>query len=104
MNGAQVAKAECHICGEPLTDPESVKRGIGPVCAAKFQRFLAAAGSSLDEIGALPLVDDATVARWLRKIAGAVNSGRQSEVELFLAAARRAAKVARVEAAEERAA
>ena len=26
----------CCICGRTLTDPESVKAGIGPICAAKF--------------------------------------------------------------------
>lgn len=24
---------ECAICGRPLTDPRSLKNGIGPVCA-----------------------------------------------------------------------
>ena len=26
------AVTRCHICGRRLTDPDSVKRGIGPVC------------------------------------------------------------------------
>ena len=26
----------CGVCGAPLTDPESVARGIGPVCATKI--------------------------------------------------------------------
>lgn len=26
----------CGICSRPLSDPESVERGIGPVCAAKY--------------------------------------------------------------------
>jgi len=26
----------CAICGRELSDPESVERGIGPICAAKF--------------------------------------------------------------------
>ncbi len=26
----------CAICGKELTDPESVERGIGPVCAGKL--------------------------------------------------------------------
>lgn len=25
----------CSVCGKPLTDPESVKHGIGPLCRAK---------------------------------------------------------------------
>lgn len=26
----------CGVCGRTLTDPESIERGIGPVCAQKF--------------------------------------------------------------------
>jgi hypothetical protein len=26
----------CGVCGRPLEDPESVERGIRPVCADKF--------------------------------------------------------------------
>lgn len=28
-------KRACHRCGRPLTDPESITQGIGPVCAKK---------------------------------------------------------------------
>jgi hypothetical protein len=27
---------ECSCCGRTLSDPESVERGIGPICATKF--------------------------------------------------------------------
>lgn len=27
-----IETGECSVCGRPLTDPESLKRGIGPVC------------------------------------------------------------------------
>lgn len=27
----------CGVCGRPLEDPESVERGIGPICAGKFE-------------------------------------------------------------------
>jgi hypothetical protein len=27
---------ECSCCGRELTDPQSIERGIGPVCATKF--------------------------------------------------------------------
>lgn len=27
---------ECSCCGRELTDPESINRGIGPICATKF--------------------------------------------------------------------
>jgi hypothetical protein len=26
----------CGICGSPLTDPDSIARGIGPICAQKY--------------------------------------------------------------------
>lgn len=26
----------CGVCGSPLTDPESIARGIGPICAKKY--------------------------------------------------------------------
>lgn len=31
----------CAICGRTLTDPESVQKGIGPICEGKYGRFLA---------------------------------------------------------------
>jgi len=31
---------ECGICGKTLTDPESIARGIGPVCNSRLQRQL----------------------------------------------------------------
>jgi len=30
------AVGACGICGSPLTDPESIRLGIGPVCAKKY--------------------------------------------------------------------
>ena len=30
----------CAICGRTLTDPESVQKGIGPICEGKYGRFL----------------------------------------------------------------
>lgn len=26
----------CAVCGSPLTDPESMERGLGPICAERF--------------------------------------------------------------------
>lgn len=88
---------DCAICGETLTDPESVKRRVGPVCAAKQTKSLAAAGSSAEEVAALSMLGDATVSAWLRKLAGAIAAGRSAHAELFLAAARKAAAIARAE-------
>lgn len=30
------ASGSCSCCGRPLTDPRSIERGIGPICATKF--------------------------------------------------------------------
>jgi hypothetical protein len=30
------ASGNCSICGRDLTDPESIERGIGPICAGKY--------------------------------------------------------------------
>lgn len=32
-----LASGRCFVCGKPLADPESVKRGIGPVCIKRVQ-------------------------------------------------------------------
>lgn len=102
MNVAQFEHAECCLCGEKLSDPESVRRGTGPVCAAKLTSFLAAVGSSTDEIAALAMIDDATVARWLRIAARAIQEGHYGRAERFLESARKAAAaaVARAETVE----
>lgn len=33
--GPDVQASRCARCGRPLTDPESIARGMGPVCAEK---------------------------------------------------------------------
>jgi len=101
---AQPEHTDCRVCGERLTDPESISRGIGPVCAGNLSKFLAAVGSSTEEIATLALTDDSAVTRWLRVAARAVGAGRIEEAERFFHAAREAAKVASAEAAEEKAA
>jgi hypothetical protein len=30
------ASGRCAVCSRDLTDPESIERGIGPICAGKF--------------------------------------------------------------------
>lgn len=60
------------MCGHPLTDPESIKLGVGPDCAEKRQQFLGVCGTSTDEIGQLTLLDNPTVSRWLSKFSAAM--------------------------------
>lgn len=93
MNGSKIETAHCLICGETLTDPESIKRGVGPVCAGNLSKFLATVGSSAEEIASLALIEDGSVARWLRVAMRAVAAGRDDEAKRFLDAARRAARL-----------
>jgi hypothetical protein len=44
MFGIQVGA--CGVCGSPLTDPDSIKLGIGPICARKYGFF----GEDDDEV------------------------------------------------------
>lgn len=32
--------AKCNICGKPLTDEDSIRRGVGPVCASKIYKMI----------------------------------------------------------------
>jgi len=34
---SRIHDGKCKVCNTPLTDPESLKRGIGPDCFAKLQ-------------------------------------------------------------------
>jgi hypothetical protein len=104
MTISQREHPDCFVCGERLTDPQSISRGIGPVCAGKLTKFLAAVGSSAEEIAALALIEDGAVAKWLRVAAKAVGLGRIEEAKGFFKSARRAAAAAQAEAAEEKAA
>jgi hypothetical protein len=101
MTITQLEHAECCICGERLTDPVSVSRGAGPVCAARLASFLLTVGSSASEVAALALIDDSAVARWLRVAARAVGAGQTEQAKRFFTAAREAAKVAQSEEIEE---
>lgn len=93
----------CTVCNEALTDAQSIKRRIGPVCAKKLETFIAAGNTSAEELASLALLPDPTVARWLRCISGAIADGRLDRAAMFLQSARRMAEIVRREQ-EERAA
>ena len=40
-NGNDHARPRCRVCGRPLTSPEAIVKGIGPVCEAKLQTIAA---------------------------------------------------------------
>lgn len=84
---------ECQMCGRTLTDPESIANGVGPECAAKRAAFLAAGGTTIEEIDALALLDNATVIRWISLASRAMRAGCKSDFQSFVQAARNAAQV-----------
>lgn len=103
MNGARIEQTRCNLCGERLTDPESIKRGIGPVCAGKLTDFMAVVESSVEEIASLAVVDDGAVSKWLRVAKKAFAAKQHDQAKRFFAAARCAARYAK-ETLEEQAA
>ena len=105
MNVSKIEHTECRVCGERLTDPRSVARGIGPVCERNLSKFVASVGSSAEEIASLALMGDSATSRMLRVAMKAVALGHKERAMRFFESAREAAKFALdVEAAEEKAA
>lgn len=90
----------CSRCGKPLTDPESVKLGMGRDCREKQQQFLGGLGTSVDEIGQLALLDNPTVTRWTSLFARAARKEDRKFAEVYLRAARAAASVPPIREAE----
>lgn len=87
----------CFICHRPLSDATSVRRGYGDDCAKKYQRYLAQAGSTLEEIGLLALSDDPTARKWVevaRRALASRLSSRFRDAARFIANARAAAETA----------
>lgn len=82
----------CRICREELRNNDSIRAGIGPVCAAKLTKFLAAVGSSAEEIAALALIDD-NVSRLLRCAERAAGFGHVTEATALLERARACARL-----------
>jgi hypothetical protein len=87
---------KCETCGRQLTADESIAAGVGPECAEKQQRFLAACGSSLEEIGSLVLHTDATVRRWAEIAGRAIRKGNRRDAQRFIETARREVEYVRV--------
>ena len=40
-NGHRNTTPRCRVCGRPLTSPEAIAKGVGPVCEAKLQTMAA---------------------------------------------------------------
>lgn len=87
----------CFICNRPLTNETSARRGYGDDCAKKYQRYLAQAGTSLEEIGLLAMSDDPTARKWMevaRRALASRLSTRFRDAARFIANARAAAETA----------
>lgn len=93
----------CFICKRPLSDDTSIRRGYGDDCAKKYQRYLAQAGTTLEEIGLLAMSDDPTVRKWVevtRRALASKLASRFRDAQRCIANARAAAQVAAEELAD----
>ena len=82
---------KCQICRRELTNAESIARGIGPECAARYASGVASCGSSVERIDALALHDDAEINRWLHVAKLAIGRGRIGDARSFIAQAEKIA-------------
>ena len=81
----------CGVCGRQLKNPESIVLGVGPECRDRQASFMAACGTSLEEVGQLAMLADDTIAKWTRAFAGSCRDHRRDLGIAFIDAARRAA-------------
>lgn len=83
----------CKLCKKPLTNPESITKGIGPECAAKWAWTLCNAGLTLEALQIPESVStDKMVARHLHMAEQALLIGRRRDMEAFKKAAQEAAQ------------
>lgn len=93
MIPAKVTTPRCKLCKQKLTNEESIARGIGPECAAKYAWMLCDAGLTIESLQiSQSLSTDPNVARWLGKAEAALLAGNRRDVEQFKSAAQRAAE------------
>jgi len=89
----KTATPHCKLCTRSLTDPESITRGIGPECAAKYAWMLCDAGLTLEALQIpIELTTDPNVALQLSRAEKALLAGNRRDVEQFKNAAKRAAQ------------
>jgi hypothetical protein len=79
-----MAIIKCSICGRPLESNESISRGIGSKCAAKYANGIQAAGASLTTVEALETSNDSYVVERIRRAKLAIGKGRIRDARLFL--------------------
>ena len=83
------------LCHRELTDVASVQRGYGDDCQKKYETYLAACGTTLQEIAVLSLHEDEAVRRWAVIAGRAIRSGGRrwkQDAALFIENARRTAR------------
>jgi hypothetical protein len=79
-----MAIIKCSICGRALEATESINRGVGSKCAARYANGLQATGCSFATVEALETSDDSYVVERLRRAKLAIGKGRISDARLFL--------------------
>ncbi len=57
MDTGEAPQTYCQVCGRPLSDPDSVAAGIGPICASKQGRVWVLVPGSHDNLGDIYLED-----------------------------------------------
>lgn len=85
---------KCQLCGRELTNPESISKGIGPECSAKYAAGIQVAGTSQQRITALENIGDSDTSKWVRVAKQAIGQGNLKFAKTcFERADRRAALV-----------
>lgn len=71
----------CGMCGKPLKNPKSVRRGIGPVCYSKLQK--GELKDKLDRVEALRLKARSQYSKNIRKYQPGPGEVRCKDSELY---------------------
>lgn len=85
---------KCQLCGITLEDADSIAKGIGPVCAGKYEKFLAA-GTNAVRISALESLANERIDEILTKAKRAVAAGGKADIAWAERAIQRAEQEAR---------
>lgn len=75
---------KCSICGRPISADESISRGVGSKCAAKYAAGIQAAGTSVVQIEAFEDSNNADVVERVRRFKLAIGARRMSEAKFWL--------------------
>jgi uncharacterized protein DUF6011 len=82
----------CRICNTKLTNTKSVSNGIGPECAANYQRFVSSSDGIAAAVAEFETSTDPQIQRQIKLVHRAVGDGRISLAAFFLDMARKYAQ------------